>query len=846
MPTYVPINSYVFVQAFTGAVAGLLGQSVSLSTVRGTYTDVIDVAGGWAQEVDTQWAISFGGDPDLFEFEEILSFSEQRFQTINSQSALSATYTRLAQDLMAILADGEAYFAGLSVIVPPIPSQFVVNVKQLGAEGDEQRISDASIVGDTIHAATGSFVPSDTGKLFSFYGAGPGGVTLYGTITYVDSGTLRSSVAANISINSGVLRWATDDYDSIVAALDYATAATIGSDSAITAQVWFPPGGYGISRPLVIDSKYDAITLYGSSSSQVGLTLLSRVTLFTSQPYAIQNTRQGGHWQDLWIDGNRLADSVGTNGTFDCEYPCANQTFDRIKITGACPDGVNLRFGKILGQLEIDFLVFRTLGLHGDPLDFTYTSGWDLLNDNAEAFEIDIHNLLTTNATVHVEYDLGSCNIYGWQWFVASTAALVIGTSCASCEVEDVYNEGDTCRFLSLNPTAAATGNFSLTLRRTNLHTTPIYTAHTMRLVLESCSLDANITSDPAAAIFNGQAFGIQPLISKNTQFQNEKSFIYASGIPGQLVREKLTGYAGAHTITVNDGAMSSAISPTTLTCGVSAPFARQTVGCPIVVAGAGIGGAPLNAWIEKWISTTQATLTTAASTTVNNSRVNIGNTGTLAGPFGYTYNSTTEDSPSEQVNTIGYDADDVQLGVGKCPVGVGVPIIAADFHVIQLLTANRDYYLSQLGGVTVGTRLHVNRYVAPDAFGATIHYDLGEPKSITLTADQWAAFEFIPNSGWVLDKFGTITNQQVGSVALVNGTATIEDGINVTANSIVFITRTASAGTTTNTVEYSAPTALMTVGLPGIGSIIISAYEADGVTVNNLDTSTVGYLIVG
>ena len=122
--SYTPNNIYVYLQAFSGAVAGLLGQSKSLvTTPRGANTDTIDIAGAWAQEVDAQWGVST--NPDLFEYEEILNFSTELFQAINpqpsSQSTSPATYTSTVEALIVLLEDGEAYLSGQGIVVPPIP-----------------------------------------------------------------------------------------------------------------------------------------------------------------------------------------------------------------------------------------------------------------------------------------------------------------------------------------------------------------------------------------------------------------------------------------------------------------------------------------------------------------------------------------------------------------------------------------------------------------------------------------------------------------------------------------------------------------------------------------------------
>ena len=124
--SYTPNNIYVYLQAFSGAVAGLLGQSKSLvTTPRGANTDTIDIAGAWAQEVDAQWGVST--NPDLFEYEEILNFSTELFQAINpqpsSRSTSPATYTSTVEALMVLLEDGEAYLSSQSITPPSIVSQ---------------------------------------------------------------------------------------------------------------------------------------------------------------------------------------------------------------------------------------------------------------------------------------------------------------------------------------------------------------------------------------------------------------------------------------------------------------------------------------------------------------------------------------------------------------------------------------------------------------------------------------------------------------------------------------------------------------------------------------------------
>jgi hypothetical protein len=126
MSTYTPNNNNVYLAAFSGAVGGLLGQCNSLNTssrIAGANTPTINVAGAWAQEVDTLWALTT--DPDQFEYSEINDFSEQLFQVYEPQpdtgatgagsSTNPATYALTAQALLNVLADGETYLAGKGI-----------------------------------------------------------------------------------------------------------------------------------------------------------------------------------------------------------------------------------------------------------------------------------------------------------------------------------------------------------------------------------------------------------------------------------------------------------------------------------------------------------------------------------------------------------------------------------------------------------------------------------------------------------------------------------------------------------------------------------------------------------
>ena len=171
--SYTPNNIYVYLQAFSGAVAGLLGQSKSLvTTPRGANTDTIDIAGAWAQEVDAQWGVST--NPDLFEYEEILNFSTELFQAINpqpsSRSTSPATYTSTVEALMVLLEDGEAYLSSQSITPPSIVSQTAATV--VSGQTYNLLTTDAVIRFDTSGGTTGTanmHAPSYIGQQVTFY-----------------------------------------------------------------------------------------------------------------------------------------------------------------------------------------------------------------------------------------------------------------------------------------------------------------------------------------------------------------------------------------------------------------------------------------------------------------------------------------------------------------------------------------------------------------------------------------------------------------------------------------------------------------------------------------------------
>jgi hypothetical protein len=136
---YTPNNQKVFLQAFAGAVAGLLGQSTPLTTTRGSYTATLNIANAWAQSVDTQWASAL--DPDEFEYTEIAEFSNDLFMVFEPQvgSTAPAFFTKTANALLTMLADAEAVLAAEG-ITPGAPGGnenyvYITNGSSLNGQG---------------------------------------------------------------------------------------------------------------------------------------------------------------------------------------------------------------------------------------------------------------------------------------------------------------------------------------------------------------------------------------------------------------------------------------------------------------------------------------------------------------------------------------------------------------------------------------------------------------------------------------------------------------------------------------------------------------------------------------
>jgi hypothetical protein len=128
--SYVPNNVSVYTAAFTGCVGGITSHRRLFSTSVMSYNDMMRVAGAWAAAIDTLWV----GTPTELDIENIGSMSigafADRFPNPKTEpkSVLQATYASQALALVAALTSGQNYYAGQSIIPPPLPGGGVTSV----------------------------------------------------------------------------------------------------------------------------------------------------------------------------------------------------------------------------------------------------------------------------------------------------------------------------------------------------------------------------------------------------------------------------------------------------------------------------------------------------------------------------------------------------------------------------------------------------------------------------------------------------------------------------------------------------------------------------------------------
>lgn len=118
---YVPNNLVVFVQAYSGAMAGMVASGRFLTDATSAdYTNPATVIGAFAQSFDTAWGAT---EPDFLQSQMInaacKSVWEDRFNTNTGSNATPASYTALCNAIIATIAAAETYFGGQGIVPPP-------------------------------------------------------------------------------------------------------------------------------------------------------------------------------------------------------------------------------------------------------------------------------------------------------------------------------------------------------------------------------------------------------------------------------------------------------------------------------------------------------------------------------------------------------------------------------------------------------------------------------------------------------------------------------------------------------------------------------------------------------
>jgi hypothetical protein len=114
---YAPINTEVYVNAFDGAMWGMLGRRFLISTSPSSYTEQTLAAGVWAQEVDVLWASATAIDE--VQAEGLLLGSFGAWLGRNAGASLTQEQvTNLAASVIASVTEAVTFF-GDQGISPP-------------------------------------------------------------------------------------------------------------------------------------------------------------------------------------------------------------------------------------------------------------------------------------------------------------------------------------------------------------------------------------------------------------------------------------------------------------------------------------------------------------------------------------------------------------------------------------------------------------------------------------------------------------------------------------------------------------------------------------------------------
>lgn len=581
-------------------------------------------------------------------------------QRLSLQNTTVYPMTVVHEDASSSVANRISVGSGRSVVVPPFatvnfqydgtgfrwvlqnpglarPKHF--NVVDFGAKGQGNLVTDGtySTISGQVGSGSANFTSSAVvGMLVVLLT--PGSSTVYyGSIASLVSNsaitvTWTSSTPPNIS--GGILEYCFDDSAAIDACLAAAKTALISGLYATAPEVYFPAGRYGRSTSMLLDKTYDGLRITGTSSRATAATL-SVIAAMVPMTYLVQQNQCGITWSDLWLRGCRQCSTA----TYEITAPTFGSTstvhnyWERMRWDGPTVNGYAFH---VTGLGEIDNSGTLNCNAAGDTYDGTYRVAAVCRSDNPEAFQWDWVGGVILGGIFGVQFSNGSSfNIRGAQIFECTQALIQIQSSCAGVEFENVYNEGDSCYFLRLDATGPVNGVGTIRIRKCFLTACPVYTAHTQELVIEECTLGADIYSDPEAARFvnpfstgtGAVACGTQLLHIKRSIFANGTNVVYQSGTKGagSLVLIEDCINEGTTNITETDGI----VSGTALSFASSTPLAHGLEGAPIEIPGAGASGGTYYGFLKSVTSSSAGTLQSPVTTNIaSGATVIIGNTG--------------------------------------------------------------------------------------------------------------------------------------------------------------------------------------------------------------------------
>lgn len=628
-----------------------------------------------------------------------------------------------------------------------------IDVKWYGAKGDGQRDFTADITSGNNFFTISGLTSADIGKLFTFRGAGVAGAELYGTITNVVGTTVTLSASASTTVTNKEFCWATDDTAAFVRAF-----AALSSAALSTRVLLVPRGIYGhtgLTMP-------GTCRITGQSSRQLNSIVgASHLRLMAAASQAYDVGAFSATFEDIVFDGSRLTDKV-----FKMRYLSTDSVFRRIVIMGAktvaisgsgcllyvAPDGAPFN--------EVDICNFERCVIVQNPEDFGTTEYCRFaanIDNNSNAFNLQLEHSYISNAEILFHYSAGSMNVRHCQLFRWVNACFYIESACQPFVIEDVYNEEPTLGpFLQIAFNAGVKSGKAITLREVDIQT-DILTACTQHLVLENVWTAANINVEPAPI------YGQYGVTSRNVTFT--------------VAGKGYTGSGGETRVDYQNTVFDSFgtnIQATRLR-QVAAPYDNSRDGPNTAVVQSGAGPA----------------LTITGTPTVGVRGLIYIITGGARGTATYAYSfdgglTWEEDSLNTPITTAATDVLGTSGLTANFPVGTYVASekyqwisgLGGEFgthYWLPSLTANRTFPL--IAALLAGQEVCVSLAGAAHDYTATITFN--GSTLITLdrgkTLPSWARFKWDNSAGWLPLESGG--GPVLGSSIAAKVTAVTADG---------------------------------------------------------------------